>query len=51
MVIFCLSVVYSTMYLEIHWIIDVFGGMVLAFVTVKLSDFILSKGKILLKMH
>ncbi|ENK1244972.1 phosphatase PAP2 family protein [Clostridium sporogenes] len=45
---FCLSVVYSTMYLEIHWIIDVFGGMILAFVTVKLVDFILDKGKNLL---
>ncbi|WP_251860869.1 phosphatase PAP2 family protein [Clostridium sp. Marseille-Q2269] len=45
---FCLSVVYSTMYLEIHWIIDVIGGIILAFVTVKLVDFILAKGKILL---
>lgn len=45
---FCLSVVFSTMYLEIHWIIDVFGGMLLAYGTVKLVDFVLDKGKILL---
>ncbi len=42
---FCISVIYSTMYLEIHWIIDVFAGMLLAFVTVKLVDFILKYGK------
>ncbi|MFD3157649.1 phosphatase PAP2 family protein [Haloimpatiens sp. FM7330] len=39
---FCLSVIYSTMYLEIHWIIDVIAGMVLALVTVKLVDLILN---------
>lgn len=37
---FCLSVVYSTMYMEIHWIIDVIGGIILAIVTVKLVDLI-----------
>lgn len=42
---FCLSVVYSTMYLEIHWIIDVICGMILALVSVKIVDFILDKGK------
>lgn len=46
---FCLSVVFSTMYLEIHWIIDVFGGMLLAYVTVKLVDFVLDKGKLLIR--
>lgn len=37
---FCLSVVYSTMYLKIHWVIDVIGGIILALITVKLVDFI-----------
>ncbi|MCT8976378.1 phosphatase PAP2 family protein [Clostridium sp. CX1] len=45
---YCLSVVFSTMYLEIHWIIDVIAGMLLAYVTVKLVDFVLDKGKILI---
>ncbi|MEY7999825.1 phosphatase PAP2 family protein [Clostridium sp. Mt-5] len=46
---FCLSVIYSTLYLEIHWVLDVIAGMILAYVTVKLSDFILDKSKILLE--
>jgi len=41
--IYCLSVIYSTMYLEIHWVIDVIGGIILAYVTVKLVDFIMAK--------
>ncbi|QAT39267.1 phosphatase PAP2 family protein [Clostridium sp. JN-9] len=45
---FCLCVVYSTMYLEIHWVIDVIGGIILAIVTVKLVDFVLDKGEKLL---
>lgn len=40
---FCLSVIYSTLYLEIHWVIDVLAGLVLAYVTVKLADFIIAK--------
>ncbi|NMM65381.1 inositol phosphorylceramide synthase [Clostridium sp. P21] len=46
---FCLSVVFSTMYLEIHWVIDVLAGMLLAYCTVKLVDFILDKGKSLIQ--
>jgi|GEM_PF-807272 len=42
---FCLSVIFSTMYLEIHWVIDVIAGMLFAYVTVKLVDFVLNKGK------
>lgn len=42
---FCLSVIFSTMYLEIHWVIDVLAGMLLAYCTVKLVDFVLDKGK------
>lgn len=36
---FCLSVIYSTLYLEIHWVIDIFGGLLLGFCAVKLADF------------
>lgn len=46
---FCLSVIFSTMYLEIHWVIDVLAGLVLAYCTVKLVDFVLDKGKGLLQ--
>lgn len=45
---FCLSVIFSTMYLEIHWVIDVIGGLILAYATVKLVDFILAKADKLL---
>lgn len=45
---FCLSVIFSTMYLEIHWVIDVFAGLLLAYGTVKLVDFVLDKSKVLL---
>jgi membrane-associated phospholipid phosphatase len=44
----CLCVIYSTMYLEIHWVIDVIGGLILAYATVKLVDFVLAKGEQLL---
>lgn len=40
---YCLSVIYSTMYLEIHWVIDVIGGLILGYLTVKLVDFVLAK--------
>ena len=40
---YCLSVIYSTMYLEIHWAIDVIGGLILGYITVKLVDFVLAK--------
>lgn len=46
---FCLSVIFSTMYLEIHWVIDVLAGLLLAYVTVKIVDFILDKSKPLLQ--
>ncbi|GED12245.1 phosphatase PAP2 family protein [Aneurinibacillus migulanus] len=38
MVTYCSLVIFSTMYLEIHWIIDVIAGMVLGYATVKLVD-------------
>lgn len=46
---FCLSVIYSTMYLEIHWVIDVVAGLIFAYGTVKLVDFIFCKLEIPLK--
>jgi len=48
---FCLSVIYSTMYLEIHWFIDVIAGLLLAYGTVKLVDFLFSKLEIPLKKY
>ena len=42
---FCLSVIFSTLYLEVHWVLDVIGGMVLAYGTVKLADFVIAKSK------
>jgi membrane-associated phospholipid phosphatase len=42
---FCLTVIFSTLYLEIHWVIDVISGLLFAYGTVKLVDFILYKGK------
>lgn len=46
---FCISVMYSTLYLEVHWVLDVIGGMILAYVTIKIVDFVLAKGKKLLE--
>ena len=46
---FCLSVIFSTMYLEIHWVIDVLAGLLLGYLTVKLVDFVLAKGKKILE--
>lgn len=40
---YCVSIIYSTMYLEIHWVIDVIGGLILGYCTVKLVDFVLAK--------
>lgn len=51
--LFCLSIIYSTLYLEIHWVIDVIAGIILAIVTVKLGDWIIKNiaGKWGLKGH
>ncbi|WP_438444917.1 phosphatase PAP2 family protein [Gorillibacterium sp. sgz5001074] len=38
--IYCISIILSTMYLKIHWVIDVFGGMLFAWLCVKLADWI-----------
>jgi membrane-associated phospholipid phosphatase len=41
MVTYCSAVIFSTMYLQIHWVLDVIAGMLFAYGTVKLADFIL----------
>jgi membrane-associated phospholipid phosphatase len=43
MVTYCVLIVYSTLYLEIHWVLDVLGGIVLGYAAVKLSDLLLAK--------
>jgi len=40
MVTYCASVVYATLYLEVHWLLDVVAGIALAYVAVKVSDVI-----------
>ena len=40
---FCLSIIYSTLYLEIHWVTDVIAGIFLAIAAVKLGDWIIAK--------
>ena len=40
--LFCLSIIYSTLYLEIHWVIDVIAGIILALVAVKLGDWLIN---------
>lgn len=43
MVAFSASIIYSTMYMEVHWVLDVLAGMAFAYGVVKLSDWILAK--------
>lgn len=38
--IYCISIIGSTMYLNIHWVIDVAAGMLFAYLCVKLADWI-----------
>ena len=45
---YCLSIIYSTMYLEIHWVIDIFAGFLLGYCSVKLADYVIYKGNKLL---
>jgi membrane-associated phospholipid phosphatase len=39
------AIIFSTLYLDIHWTIDVLAGMAFAYGVVKLSDWIMSKLK------
>jgi membrane-associated phospholipid phosphatase len=43
MVTYCALVIFSTMYLEIHWVLDVLAGMVLGYSTVKIVDILYAK--------
>jgi membrane-associated phospholipid phosphatase len=36
--IYCSTIILSTLYLKIHWVIDVFAGMLFAYAVVKLAD-------------
>lgn len=38
MVTYCASIIFSTMYLQIHWVIDVIAGMIFAYLVVRLAD-------------
>lgn len=40
--IYCSSIIISTLYLKIHWVIDVVAGMVFAYLVVKLADLIVN---------
>lgn len=40
---FCLCVIFSTLYLEVHWVLDVIGGLILGYCSVKLTDFIIDR--------
>ncbi|KEO83515.1 phosphatase PAP2 family protein [Tumebacillus flagellatus] len=41
-VTYCASIIVATLYLKIHWVIDVFAGMAFAFLCVKLADWIVN---------
>ncbi|MHB1652778.1 MAG: phosphatase PAP2 family protein [Desulfitobacteriaceae bacterium] len=41
--VFGLSVIYSTLYLEIHWVVDVVAGIILAVAAVRLGDRLIEK--------
>ncbi|WP_461388137.1 phosphatase PAP2 family protein [Desulfosporosinus fructosivorans] len=43
--LFCLSIIYSTLYLEIHWVTDVIAGMCLALAAVKIGDWLIENLK------
>ena len=43
MVIYATSIIFSTVYMEVHWLIDVAGGLVLGWVSVKLVDRLLAR--------
>ncbi|ASS74841.1 hypothetical protein CIG75_07520 [Tumebacillus algifaecis] len=43
MTIYCTLIIFSTMYLKIHWVIDVIAGMLFAWGVVKLADLIMNR--------
>ncbi|GAA4843916.1 phosphatase PAP2 family protein [Paenibacillus vulneris] len=44
MVAYCASIIFSTMYLQIHWVLDVIAGMAFAYGIVKLADLVIRLG-------
>ncbi|CAN7702936.1 phosphatase PAP2 family protein [Paenibacillus sp. LjRoot56] len=44
MVTYCSAIIFSTLYLQIHWLIDVIAGMLFAYGTVKLTDLLIRLG-------
>ncbi|WP_282935636.1 phosphatase PAP2 family protein [Paenibacillus sp. RC67] len=44
MVAYCASIIFSTMYLQIHWVLDVIAGMAFAYGIVKLADLVIHLG-------
>jgi membrane-associated phospholipid phosphatase len=43
MATYCALVIFSTLYLEIHWVIDVFGGLLLGYGAVKFVDYLFNR--------
>lgn len=41
MTTYCAAIIFSTMYLQIHWVLDVIAGMLFAYGTVKLADLLI----------
>ncbi|MCP1310564.1 phosphatase PAP2 family protein [Paenibacillus tyrfis] len=44
MVTYCSAIIFSTMYLQIHWVLDVIAGMLFAYGVVKLADAVIYWG-------
>ncbi|MFC0214864.1 phosphatase PAP2 family protein [Paenibacillus chartarius] len=44
MVTYCAAIIFSTLYLQIHWVLDVIAGMLFAWGVVKLADLLLHLG-------
>ncbi|WP_235885776.1 phosphatase PAP2 family protein [Paenibacillus cymbidii] len=41
MTVYCAAIIFSTLYLQIHWLIDVIAGMAFAYGVVKLADLLI----------
>lgn len=48
---YCVSVIYSTMYLKVHWVLDVAGGIAFACAIVILSDFVIERLSLRLRLQ
>jgi membrane-associated phospholipid phosphatase len=43
MVVYATSIIVSTVYMEIHWLIDVAGGVLLGTAAVRLTDWVIER--------